>query len=243
MNFDANTLGIDRKAVDNAIRRTTEAFPLSGVENRTESQPLSLRNIAGAVITHLQPGARILDFGAGAGHKSAVLQCLGFNCSAVDNMENAKPGEVELKLSFADQFSVDFRVISGNVSELLPFKKGYFDMIMINHVLEHFHNSPRDWLNYLLELAKPDGILFVTVPNAGNIRKRMALLFGKTNMPSFDSFYWYPGRWPGHVREYVRDDLAKLSGYLDLHPLELRGIDDLMAMKFRTPPTPDSTAG
>lgn len=224
----------NRKAIDSAIARTTQAFPLSAVERRTGSQPIALCNVAATAMAHLKPGSRVLDFGAGAGHKSAVLSCLGFDCTAVDSMENARPGETELVLSFANEFGVDFHTISGDVEDPLPFETGSFDMVMIHHVLEHLHDSPRDWLVRLLEFAKPGGLLFVTVPNAGNIRKRIALLIGRTNLPPFESYYWHPGRWTGHVREYVRGDLAKMSEYLALRTLELRGVDDLMSQKFRS---------
>jgi hypothetical protein len=53
-------------------------------------------------------------------------------------------------------------------------------------------------------------------------------LFGRTNLPSFESFYWYPGPWRGHVREYVKDDLYKLCEYLSLTILELRGCDHML---------------
>jgi hypothetical protein len=80
----------------------------------------------------------------------------------------------------------------------------------------------------LLELAKPEGLLFITVPNAVNIRKRLNVLFGETNFPGFEGYYWYPGVWRGHVREYVRNDLKKLSEYLDLEVLELRACDQML---------------
>lgn len=98
-------------------------------------------------------------------------------------------------------------------------------MIMLLDVLEHLHDSPRDLLNDLLELAKPGGLLFVTVPNAVN---GISVLFGKTNLPGFEGYYWYPGAWRGHVREYVRDDLVLLSRYLNLDVLELRSCDFML---------------
>lgn len=101
-------------------------------------------------------------------------------------------------------------------------------MIMLHDVLEHLHDSPRDLMNDLLELVKPEGYLFVTVPNAVNIRKRLSVLFGRTNYPSFEDYYWYPSAWRGHVREYVREDLIKLSKYLNLEIVELRGCDHML---------------
>jgi SAM-dependent methyltransferase len=111
---------------------------------------------------------------------------------------------------------------------LLPFNKNSFDMIMLHDVIEHLHDSPRDLLNDLLELAKPNGLLFVTVPNAVNIRKRIDVLVGKSNLPRFEGYYWCPGPWRGHVREYVRNDLVLLADYLNLEVLELRGCDHML---------------
>ena len=101
-------------------------------------------------------------------------------------------------------------------------------MIMLHDVLEHLHDSPRDLLNDLLELAKPGGLLFLTIPNAVNIRKRVNVVFGQTNLPAFEGYYWYPGSWRGHIREYVKNDFVKLSEYLNLEVLELRGCDHML---------------
>jgi hypothetical protein len=83
-------------------------------------------------------------------------------------------------------------------------------------------------LNDLIELIKPNGYLFITVPNAANIRKRVSVVLGKTNLPSFDTYYWYQGSWRGHVREYVRDDLKTLAENLGLEIMELRSCHHML---------------
>jgi SAM-dependent methyltransferase len=153
---------------------------------------------------------------------------LGFHCSAYDDLQDEWhkiPGNREKILSFANKCGIDFKYAN---AERLPLEKNSFDMIMLHDVLEHLHDSPRDLLNDLLELAKPNGLLFVTVPNAVNIRKRKDVIFGKTNLPPFEGYYWYPGSWRGHIREYVQNDLVKLSEYLNLEVLELRSCDHML---------------
>lgn len=220
-----------------AIRSTTAAFPLKGLEDRTGSSPLSLYATAATVCRYLPRGSRILDFGSGACHKSAVLQSLGYCVSATDDLGDAQPGEADLIMSFARQQGVDFTRATGNTSPTLShYAQSSFDMVMLHHVLEHWPHSPRVLCESLLSLCKPGGgFLFVTVPNAGNIRKRIALLAGKTNLPPYDAFYWTEGPYRGHVREYVRGDLVLLSQYLNLEILELNGIDDLIAVQRRHP--------
>lgn len=185
--------------------------------------------VAEVALRYLKPGSKILDFGSGPCDKTAVLQQLGFHCSAYDDLQDEwhrLPGNPEKIIAFTKQCGIDFQL--ADESKKLPFAKNSFDMIMLHDVLEHLHSSPRDLLNDLLELAKPDGLLFVTVPNAVNIRKRIDVLFGRTNLPRFEGYYWYPGVWRGHIREYVRGDLVQLANYLDLDILEVRSCDHML---------------
>ena len=72
----------------------------------------------------------------------------------------------------------------------MPFSHELFDMVMMHDVLEHIHDTPRELLNDLLELLKPQGLLFVTVPNQVNIKKRIKVVMGRTNLTAFETFYW-----------------------------------------------------
>ena len=104
-------------------------------------------------------------------------------------------------------------------------------MVMAHDILEHLHDSPREVLNNLIELVRDGGYVFVTVPNAANIRKRIDLLRGRTNYSDFRSFYWMPAPWRGHIREYVRDDLTQLCLYAGLTPRELRSCHHMTEKK------------
>ena len=136
------------------------------------------------------------------------------------------PGNREKIQTFAHNFNVSYPVIDEETNP--PFEKGEFDMLMMHDVLEHLHDSPRDLVNDFLEFVKPEGYFFVTVPNAVNLIKRIRVVFGRTNLPSFEYSYWYPGPWRGHIREYVRDDLVKLAEYLGLEILELRSCHHML---------------
>lgn len=107
--------------------------------------------------------------------------------------------------------------------------EGPVRMVMVLDVLEHLHDSPRDLLDDLLELVEDDGYLLVTVPNPVDLRKRIDVLRGRTNLPPYNLFYWLPEPWRGHVREYVRSDLEALAQYLGLEILELDGAHHMLA--------------
>ena len=220
--------GADLPTVEAAIDRMLAEFPFGDYVAAGKSARGTYRNIAGTALRHLAPGARILDAGCGPCDKTAVLQHLGFRCAAYDDLQDAwhgDPGAREQILAWTERCGIDFRVADAGSP---PFAAGSFDMIMLHDVLEHLHDSPRSLLTDLLALARPGGLLFVTVPNAANIRKRIALLRGGTNLPPFADYYWYPGPWRGHVREYVRADLLQLAAYLDLEILELRSCDHML---------------
>lgn len=212
-------------APEEAIRTVIQRFPFEGYMNPASGGYL---NVAQTVRRHLPPGSSILDFGCGPCDKTAVLQLMGYECSGYDDLQDEwhREGDGREKiLAFARECGVDFREPVGGE---LPFEKHSFDMVMMHDVLEHLHGSPRHILGHLMEFLKPEGLLFVTVPSAVNIRKRIDVLFGKTNMPRFEEYYWTDTPWRGHVREYVKDDLEKLAGYLDLEKLELRSCDHML---------------
>lgn len=211
---------------EEAIRLVRQNCPFEGHMNPAKR---AYRDIARTVLKYLEPPARILDFGAGTCDKTAILSALGFECSACDDCGDhwyMLPGNREKIFTFAHNFNIRYCVIDDETN--LPFEKGEFDMLMMHDVLEHLHDSPRELVNDLLEFVKPEGYLFVTVPNAVNLMKRARVVFGRTNLPSFQYYYWYPNPWRGHVREYVRDDLVKLTEYLDLDCTELRSCHHLV---------------
>ncbi len=73
-----------------------------------------------------------------------------------------------------------------------------FDMIMLHDVIEHFADSPHHLLVELIGLLKPGGYLYISVPNAVNLRKRLLVLSGRTNYPRFAAYYWSSPHWRGH---------------------------------------------
>ena len=212
------------KPVD-ALRIVQGLFPFPHYMDDRDGEYLG---VADTVLRHLQPPARILDFGSGPCDKTAILQKLGYECFACDDLQDdwhLQGNHRDEIVTFAREMGIDLRLV---VSNEIPFKNELFDMIMLNAVVEHLHDSPRSLLNALVALLRPGGLLLIMVPNAVNIRKRIAVLRGKTNLPPFDSYYWYPGPWRGHVREYVKGDLESLAEYLCLSVRELRSCHQMI---------------
>ena len=210
---------------EEAVRRMREKFPFPFYEGHPFDSHV---NIARTVARHLPPGSAVLDFGAGPADKTAVVQLMGYRCTAYDELQDSWHLERDNRqkiLKFAEEMGVRYVLAT---DRNLPFAPESFDMFMIHDVIEHLHDSPRDLFNAVMERVKPGGLMYVTVPNAVNIRKRVDVLRGRTNLPPFGQYYWNQGPWRGHVREYVKDDLAKLAEYMGLDIVELRSVHHML---------------
>lgn len=175
-----------------------------------------------AIFKYCGTDAKILDFGAGPCDKTAMLSLRGFDVTAYDDFGDnwyKKDGNKDKILEFAKNSGINYKMPDkdGNFN----FEEKSFDVLILNNIIEHLHNSPRDFINELLKFLKPGGYLIVDVPNAANFRKRIDLLLGRTNYPSFSSYYWSPNPWRGHNREYVKNDLVQLNDYLKLNMMEV----------------------
>lgn len=206
-----------------ACAEAVAQFPFPGYFDPLLGGHLS---IARTVCRYLPPGSRLLDFGAGAADKTAPLAALGYRCTAIDDLgdEWHQQGDARKRiLEFADRMDISYLNSAGDLAD-----DAVFDMVMLHDVLEELHESPRHLLIDLLGHVRSGGYLFVTVPNHVNLRKRISVLFGRTNNPRFDIFYWYPGRWRGPVREYTRADCTALAEALDLDIVELSGAHHML---------------
>jgi 2-polyprenyl-3-methyl-5-hydroxy-6-metoxy-1,4-benzoquinol methylase len=212
--------------VEQAVEGALAQSPFQSGFDSGDRRLSPLFKIAMTVSRYLSPVSRILDFACGNCVKSAVLQRLGYMCHGYDDLmepwHKANKNR-ERVIAFALRCGIEFTL--AEAGEPLPYNWQSFDMVMVNDFIEHLHDSPRFLLIELLELVKPGGLLFLTIPSAVNIRKRVQVLIGKTNMPRFESYYWDPPPYRGHIREYVKDDMRKLARFLDLQVLELRGVD------------------
>lgn len=182
-------------------------------------------SVGRTVEKYLSIGDKVFDLGSGPCDKTAIAQYMGCKCTAVDDLKDdwhLRKNNIELIEKFASSSGIEFS------RDFSPPATNQFSMVMMNDVLEHIHDSPREILNVLVNGLKEGGYLFVTVPNLANIRKRLDLMRGKTNLPPYNLYYWYSGTWRGPQREYVRGDLEAMSSNLGLEIVELRGVHHML---------------
>lgn len=99
-------------------------------------------------------GMKLLDIGAGGGFFPYVLGHNGFEITGLEpNRGYAKYANEEFQLDILNCFLQD-----------ADFENGSFDMITLNHVLEHL-DAPFAALVRIFEWLKPGGYLNIEVPN------------------------------------------------------------------------------
>jgi len=209
-----------KSELEEAWEWVTREFPFSGYIRPARKE--SYFEMPKAISKWIAKGSPILDFGAGPCDKTSLLSLIGYKITAFDDMgdEWFNFGDNRRKiLNYAEKTGIQY--VLPNANNSFTFPHNHYDAIVLNNVIEHLHESPRHLLNCLLSYLKSNGYLFIAVPNAANLRKRISLLFGKTNYSAFDYYYWSPGVWRGHIREYVKKDLILLAHFLGLKIVEL----------------------
>jgi len=125
-----------------------------------------------------------------------------------------QPEDIPLLAAFEKEIGV--AVIRQNILEkTLPLENSSVDVVTCFHSLEHWHHSPRRLFREIVRIIKPEGIFVLATPNAVNLRKRLYVLFGRSNLPLLRD--WYELGDPvyrGHVREPVIRDLHQLMRWI-----------------------------
>lgn len=205
--------------LDNAWNLVLDRFPFPEYIKIDRNQV----EVGRQVSRFLPPGARIIDFGAGPADKTGVVAALGYKCTAMDDLGDLwhnKSGSRDKILAYAESMGMDYVLLNG---EGIPPTEGEFDMVMSHDVVEHLPDSPRYLFSELVSRLRTGGYLYITVPSHVNLRKRLAVLFGKTSHPAYELYYWSPMPNRGHFREYTRGDCVKLASALGLELVEVKG--------------------
>lgn len=200
----------------------------------------------------LRPDGRVVDLGAGLSIFPVLLRQLGLEVSVVDDFKGGggiEKGQEEVCQKTLNHFQeVGISVISQNLlSEPLPFQDCSVDVVASFHSIEHWHHSPRRLFSEISRILKLNGLFVIGCPNAVNLRKRLWVLCGKTNLCSLDE--WYCDGDPvfrGHVREPTVKELKQLlewngfaitrmagRNFLAKESLVLRGTAGIIQSVFR----------
>ncbi len=184
-----------------------------------------------------KPGAHVVDLGGGFASHNLLLGMDGQPVTVVDMFSaywsDAKDIDANQLMQLFEEANVN--LIEADLPAWSPaghIAPGTVDTLFSAHCFEHFHQSPMPLLRRCMPLLRPGGRLVVCVPNAVNLRKRIDVARGRSNMPPWDSFFLHQGPWFGHVREYCVNDLQRMAQELGLTEVEIFGRNWLGMARF-----------
>lgn len=148
--------------------------------------------------TILKPKIKLLDIGCGSGQFIFEMKLFGLKVLGVE------PGDFNEKS--AKQQGI--RIIKSELIEA-KLKDNHFDLITLNHVLEHL-KEPNKNLIEIKRLLKDDGTLIIGVPNSLSLAHWM---FGKN---------WYQLDVPRHLTNYSDRSLCFLLNRLGFNVINIR---------------------
>jgi SAM-dependent methyltransferase len=166
-----------------------------------------------------QPGTVCVDLGAGLSYFGLLASHLGIEVVLVDDFGGGGGvlrSQTELTRRILGSFEkCGLRIVSQDLlSAPLPFGNGTAGIVTSFHSIEHWHHSPRRLFQEVRRILQPGGILTIACPNSVNLRKRLAVLAGYSNLAPLEE--WYVDGDPvfrGHVRELTVRELRLLAAW------------------------------
>ena len=136
--------------------------------------------------TEIIKGKRLLDIGSGSGQFLYEMKQFGLDVYGVE------PGEFDEKGNKKEKLNI-------KKSDLISakYQEDFFDIITMNHVLEHI-NNPDETLKEINRILKKDGMFIIGVPNYNSLAYK---IFGKD---------WYQLDVPRHLFNYSDKNLKTL---------------------------------
>lgn len=170
-------------------------------------------------LTHLRPGAAILDIGNAPGFLAWALHRQGFGIHGInlsDAWNSTYPTPALVR---------EFNVRAVDIErEALPYADASFDAIMFTEVLEHIATKhPSRLLPEFRRVLKPGGRVIFSTPNVCNLSNIVALATGLNVFWKPEMFY---GSMDRHNREFTPSEVRQLFRDAGFHAEEYFGIND-----------------
>jgi SAM-dependent methyltransferase len=154
---------------------------------------------------HVEPGSRVLEYGAIPLVMTAALAALEYAVSAVD----IKPERFATAIA-----SLGLDVTRCDVeTEAVPFEANTFDAVVFNELFEHLRIHPIFTLGEVVRVLKPGGRLLLSTPNLRSFRGLRNLLFHNQGHAVSAGMYEQYEKLEvlghmGHVREYTTREVS-----------------------------------
>ena len=126
--------------------------------------------------------AIFLDIGTGHGIIPRMIKELGYHVISVDWPVS---GGTDALKALIDIGIEGYYVEVGN--EPMPIQNNSVDVVFAGDIIEHIPHNPIPFLNELIRVLRPGGILILDTPNSISLYTRLKLVIGKPNWPSLEA--------------------------------------------------------
>ncbi len=149
----------------------------------------------------------VCDVGGFWGVFPLTLKKLGFDVAMTESLQY-----------YGDSFSSLFKCIRDHgvtIFDYDPFEPtasmpSRFDVITVMAVLEHYPHSLKTFMKNIRSLLKPDGRIYIEVPNIAYWPKRIALLRGQSPLAPVSDIFHSAVPFIGHHHEFTISELREL---------------------------------
>lgn len=181
-------------------------------------------------ISHVPPGATVLDIGSGIGIFALALSKLGYNVVGLDKYIFQPDNYLSVEKMGIDGLQKiwqknNLSIINDDIFNFPSDKK--FDCVVNIAVLEH-QKSPKKFIELCLKNLKPNGYFFCVVPNMVDLLNRCRVLFGRSACRDLKPFFEAGEDFVGHWREYTIREMVQMAQW--------SGLEIIEAKNYRTSP-------